>query len=1047
MIEYTYGNIEEIKLSNMARSVWGKSDREDNELWLPLYVHMADSAEVAQYLWNEWVPQGTKNIIAQCLDGDRQLAKILYRFVAGVHDIGKATPIFQLKSWGFPYNDNNSLAWKPRKAGLIFREELQDKRHPSHPVAGQIILNNILHEQFGWESRQRFGDVCNPLSCIVGGHHGIPVSIGEIPVARYKENIELGWDAQFKDTWRCVQKELVQFVRDFVDLDDHRLSALSKFRLHPAAESVLTGLVIMADWIASNTQYFPLIPLISDDNRKTSFEAIEKEDYIQLSVLRSRCKAAWNKVSLTPYWDNIQQVKQDIAHICISSDRLLQEENLNQFFARRFTFPEGASARPIQKSAVLIAAGIDDPGIIVVEAPMGLGKTEAALAAAEILAGKTGRGGVCVALPTMATTDAMFSRVHSWLNRVPQGNNGNEKSLFLAHGKAELNEEFGGIVSQLSQSSLSHELTGFNNIDFDSIDSGHGVSEDAIASQWMQGRKKGVLANFLVCTVDQVLMAALTMKHLALRQLSFANKVVIIDECHAYDMYMQEYLKRSLEWLGAFGTPVVLLSATLPEKIRKELVSAYIQGKQTQLQYSRNLQKASRNNSDIEIEESEAYPRITYTSGLDISSIAVETGTMQNEVSVCLMSNSEQALQKRLERLLVDGGCAGVICDTVSRAQETAQLLGQVFGSENVILTHSRFIDIDRMSNETKLRALLGPNATVGNGKRPYKLIVVGTQVLEQSLDIDFDVLITDIAPVDLIMQRIGRVHRHQRGENQSDRPKLLRTAQCYVRGIEYIGQSEVRFARGVDAVYSGATLLEALSVMNLTKNNARANFSLPQDIATLVRLAYSEKVEAEIPEEWAASYQSCVSARLEEYSTKRERAKNCLLKSIESMERNNQNLVDWFAKANEIDDAADDDKGPRAVRDTQDTVEVVLLRHEKGNLALLPWVGSVQLGIRPGESFQNGAMISENLAKTIAQCSVRLPLAVCNYHNLDKLISELETRCDDITRYWQESKWLSGKLVVLLKEESTNVFVSQYNNFKLKYSERAGLEYNKFTC
>ena len=127
-----------------------------------------------------------------------------------------------------------------------------------------------------------------------------------------------------------------------------------------------------------------------------------------------------------------------------------------------------------------------------------------------------------------------------------------------------------------------------------------------------------------------------------------------------------------------------------------------------------------------------------------------------------------------------------------------------MFGEDAVTLTHARFIDIDRMENENCLRSMLGPDATIENGQRPYRHVVVGTQVLEQSLDIDFDVLVTDVAPVDLILQRIGRCHRHQR----TTRPSRLASSHCYIRGITSWGDDGPAFSSGVSNVYTKASLI-----------------------------------------------------------------------------------------------------------------------------------------------------------------------------------------------------------------------------------------------
>ena len=88
-------------LSDQARSLWGKSDYGVGESWLPLYVHMADSAGIALRLWDSWVPRSTREIVARALDGDEALARSLFVFLAGVHDIGKATPAFQVKGLSF----------------------------------------------------------------------------------------------------------------------------------------------------------------------------------------------------------------------------------------------------------------------------------------------------------------------------------------------------------------------------------------------------------------------------------------------------------------------------------------------------------------------------------------------------------------------------------------------------------------------------------------------------------------------------------------------------------------------------------------------------------------------------------------------------------------------------------------------------------------------------------------------------------------------------------------------------------------------------------
>jgi CRISPR-associated endonuclease/helicase Cas3 len=987
---------------------------------------MADSAGVAQKLWDEWLPRGTREIVSNSVGGDADLSRRVYCFLAGSHDIGKATPIFQVQTWGFGPGEDTGLAWKPEKAGLPLRYELCGRHRPSHPIAGETILNAYLAERFGWNEC-----IANSYSCIVGGHHGKPPTEGELIHAKTADTISLGWDAQFGEAWRKVQRELIDYVASLTGFDESTVKALSQHRLSPVAESILTGLVIMADWIASNADFFPLIALFPD----AGSDRIVDDGYVGSERLRQRGEYGWHRAGIAPHWQGM----------------LNAEESVDDLYAERFVFPKGAKPRPVQEGAANIARTVEDPGLMVIEAPMGTGKTEAALAAAEILAGRSGRGGVCLALPTMATTDAMFGRVHDWLRHLPQQSGANEKSIYLAHGKAQLNDEFQGFIRESEKSE-------YRGIGID-VQTGK-VSEDIVVADWLRGRKKGVLANFLVCTVDQVLMGALNMKHLALRQLALANKVVIIDECHAYDIYMQQYLFRVLEWLGASQTPVILLSATLPEEQRRKMVDAYIQGKTAirgvrrspetdkphrarwqrgRHQESTNAQNTVVTNEVTHQSVSQAYPLITYTTGLTSVSQPVASSGDTSAVSLNLIADDDASLLNFLDDRLSDGGCAGVICDTVSRAQDTAAMLAQHFGDGVVTLTHSRFVDIDRMLNEADLRSRFGPKATTENGERPRLAIVVGTQVLEQSLDIDFDVMVTDIAPVDLIMQRLGRVHRHRRGKEEQNRSEKLRHAVCCIRGIYTWQNGLPKFAKGIDSVYFAATLMEALAALGLIGERDSAGLSLPEDIAALVRCAYSDAINAKIPRIWQEDWQQACVDRASENDRKKSRSKTCMLRSVNEMCCQEQTLVDWFEQSVDTT-GSDDDKGQRAVRDTQETVEVLLLRKDGDDVRLLPWIGSEDAGVEKGAIIPTTSLPPSNVAKVAAQCAVRLPLSMCSVYDLDPLIGELEKGCGEKTMYWQDSPWLAGSLAVFMAENVDGKYSAKIHGYDVWYEKRVGL-------
>lgn len=971
------GSIEGINLSPQARSLWAKTGGgEEGNLWSPLYVHMADSALVARKLWDEWVSDSIKRQISDCVDGDDAAAAVLVSWLAGIHDIGKATPGFQYKV--------PERAEYVQEMGLCLPSAHMVSHPPSHANMGEIILERKLDGR-GWGYPWSLGS-------IVGSHHGVPPSDDGVLRDIESRSGNFPIENMGDEGWISVQDELFAWMFDAVGVAkfEERYQVLV---MSQPVQVLISALVIMSDWIASNSDFFPL-----------TFRVESWEEF------RLRADAAWVSFALPSSWH--------------AEKSELEGED---FFHRRFAgLPENARLRPAQLEALRAALGMDDPGLLIIEAPMGNGKTEASLLCAEVMAAKSGAGGVAYLLPTMATSNAMFSRVEEWLKTVPDSKGELMRSMQLLHSKAALNPGYSKLRSWGS-TWMGDEAKAY-------------VEEGVIAHQWFAGKKRGLLSSFVVGTVDQLLMAALKVKHVQLRHLGLAGKVVVVDEVHAYDAYMNTYLDRILTWLGAYGVPTILLSATLPANRRDELIHAY-RGKD---------RKSVRNNSrrkDIPrapCEESgrPAYPLITattYTGALDQGMYRIcEDLSAGTNVIVREMEDDDRTLVAQLNDLLSDGGCACVLRDTVSRAQSTYQQLKKAFGASCVKLVHSRFIAVDRMRNDAELLRLLGPDSD----NRPDKLIVVGTQVIEQSLDIDFDVMITDIAPIDLLLQRMGRLHRHQRGKEQSHRPEKLRQARCYVVGVEDWSQVPPKVAKGIDNVYPKALLWRSLLALRTKSDRANAvMINLPHDIAMLVELVYSLgnnrgwSLSANIEQEWADALQSAEKELLERRESAQGRARAWLLDKPKK--RKGSSLIGWLRDSYS---ALDDARGRAAVRETDESIEVVAVQEFEGEFKLLPWAVDAQ-GSRPTEdSLGDGfSLPSDEAARLAANCTVSLPPRLSSAWSYQGVIDALEAHVR--IPGWQESRWLQGQLVMVFDSKCNAVVEAGSYIYHLHYSQEAGLE------
>lgn len=956
------------RLGEPARSVWAKHHRETDG-WLPLWRHMEDSAAVAGLLWDRWLPAGVRKLIAEALPQGEPDARALAVWLAGVHDVGKATPAFACQV--------DQLADAMRARGLEMRSVRAlgpDRRIAPHGLAGQVLLGEWLEERHGWTSART-----GQFTVAVGGHHGVPPDHGQIK-ALYGHEELLRTPGVSSRVWRQVQTELLDACAEQFGVGE-RLGRWRGVRLPQPVQVLLTALVIVSDWIASNPGLFPYFP---DGASRAGQE---------------RLAAAWQGLDLPEPWRAEEP-----------------EHSARELFASRFDLPAGAEIRPVQEAAVELTREMETPGLMILEAPMGEGKTEAALAVAEIFGARSGAGGVFFALPTMATGNAMFPRLLHWLDRLP-GVADSRHSVHLAHSKAALNEDFAGLMARTG------EVVAVG-VDEAAPAPGQKQGErrragaELVAHAWLRGRKKAMLASFVAGTIDQLLFAGLKSRHLALRHLAVAGKVVVIDEVHAYDTYMSVYLDRVLSWLGAYRVPVVVLSATLPASRRRELVAAY------------SGRDEPGSPGELEAAVSGAYPLLTAAAPGGVPLVRrPQASARASQVRVERLADGLDVLAGRLESELVGGGCVLVIRNTVRRVLETARALRARFGAGNVTVAHSCFVDLDRAGKDRELLRLFGP-AEKTDARPTGRHIVVASQVAEQSLDVDFDLLVSDLCPVDLLLQRMGRLHRHWRGLGQRERPERLRTARCLVTGVDWTADVPAP-VRGSVAVYGRHALLRSAAVLlPHLDGGGRRSVRLPADISPLVQDAYGDAPVG--PDHW----QDVMEAAGERFERHRaDQAERAAVFRLGEVGRPGRPLFGWVAAG--VGDTDDTPAGRAQVRDSRDSLEaVVVQRRADGGLVTLPWLEPDGKGRRrAGLELPQDATPTRFAARTAASCGLRLPLQFSG-ETMDRAIEELEQL---YLPNWQgkDSPWLSDQLILALDEDCQ----THLAGFVLRYSQSDGLE------
>lgn len=620
----------------------------------------------------------------------------------------------------------------------------------NHAFVSQIALTELVREK-NWPD-----ELAELVADAVGCHHGnraSPITIDDLMGNQRAIGCE---------DWTKARRGLFEAVLEVLK----PVKIPTKQTLSGPDFMLLSGLTSFADWIGSNEDWF-------------SFGTHEDFEDLQgwFKKRRARADQALDAIG----WE--------------SRTPLSPEPKL---FEQIFGF----SPRPLQQAVTLALADVKEPVIMLVEAPMGEGKTEAAFFAHLELQRRFGHRGLYVALPTKATGNAMFKRTLEFLQH--QGTD-RKLDLQLLHGATSLNDTF----QNLCRSHIYDATTG----------------GEIRAGEWFTHKKRALLSEYGVGTVDQALLPILPVRHNFVRLWGLANRVVVFDEIHAYDAYTGTLLIHLLRWLLALGSSVVLLSATLPPSIRRKLAKVV----------------------EADLPEPEAeYPRLTVFHPGAVKQVHFEADPSRRRTLRLLGIPPDLSfMYSSLGEHLTNGGMGLALVNTVQRAQDLYRLFpegesleyeGRRVGKRlpdgtEVFLFHARFPADRRQKREDQALELF----TEG-GRRDGRKILIATQVAEQSLDLDFDLIVTDLAPIDLVLQRAGRLWRHARDSRPVSEPILL------VAGLA--GDEPPSFGKPLwwGSVYREDLLLRTWSLLHLKRN-----LTLPDEIDALVQAVYDEQVD--VPE------------------------------------------------------------------------------------------------------------------------------------------------------------------------------------------------------
>lgn len=899
------------KSNEAIRNSSGKKVGENPNTWVPLLAHLLDVAACVTVVLER--DEDLMSTFAEDFGLEPEAVVPWVAALGGLHDIGKAFPMFQLK-WKFREIElGRDLI---QKGGFTWSPSDTDGKEVYHAVVSQVVLEKLLHEiGFARETACKVSDA-------IGAHHGFSADSNACQKARYRLGNE-GWTNARKTLFELVLEATGASALDVPSTEELSAEAFMRF----------AGLVSFCDWIGSNRRWFDAGRAVEDVG----------------AFYRDSCSRAEGAL------EDIGWPKREV-------------------LLPTFTELFGFEPRDLQTVTANLLQTQTEPTLLLIEAPMGEGKTEAAFYGHLLLQHNVGHRGFYIALPTQATGNAMFKRVKDkFLSKLGYTQ---APDLQLLHGAAILDKNLEGMRLQI----------GGTPDDTDTV----------VAREWFSQKKQGLLSPHAVGTVDQALMSVLNVSHQFVRLYGLSNRTIILDEIHAYEVYTSTLIERLIKWLKAMDSSVILLSATLPKSVRSRLTEAYGGAAPT---------------------DDKPYPRITK---VDSTKAVVESLQVQKRTYQLAEAPHKIA---ELARFLIEqsegGGAVGCIVNTVQRAQDLYKEIAALGVGVPVRLIHARVPAYKRRTLERWASRFLGKYH-----KEQRNVIVIGTQLLEQSLDIDFDMLISDLAPIDLLLQRAGRLHRHKYVESKDfgrlERPRPVKhqVARLYVAGLQPHAEKPEISEFYWDYVYAPAVLYRTWAVI---KDRNGKSLRLPDDFQdtaerpSLLEQVYSaEPLSQACPEAFLNVLSDAEKKLAEKLKVERDKASRVAVPTP-------QKFFDQLPSDDKREDT--DDPGMnvnlRAVTRLGDPSVLVVFLHQRDGALFLSDDTPIDLKKKP--------TFSE--AKKLLQNAVLIGNQTVFWHLLDKPIHA-----------WQKSSLLRYARAIKLEDGVYTVS----SKFKMRLDEVLGVVYDR---